>query len=159
MPSLTPSPSTETNASLPCTPPQSVVDLPQVADVDTPPAEPQIASPGSPSSLPIIETEHTPENGKGKEQQTTSDSQGYLHPPAPRPNFSRRPSYDLFECIEQSKHKRLSENHARYIFAQVVEAVYYLNGQGITHCDIKDENLVIDSEYKVRFPSPLLITL
>lgn len=68
----------------------------------------------------------------------------------PRPVCGRRPSHDLFECIEQSKHKRLSESQARYIFAQVVEAVHYLELQGITHRDIKDENLVIDSEMKVR---------
>ena len=68
-----------------------------------------------------------------------------------RPSFSRRASYDLFECIEQSKYKRLSENQARYVFAQVVEAVYYLESQGITHCDIKDENLVIDSDLTVCF--------
>lgn len=73
-----------------------------------------------------------------------------LHPPPLRPNFSRRASYDLFECIEQSKHKRLSENTARYIFAQVVEAVFYLDSQGITHCDIKDENIVVDNNFKVR---------
>lgn len=81
----------------------------------------------------------------------SNEPQGFLKPPSPaaRPNFSRRPSYDLFECIEQSKHKRLSENNARYVFAQVVEAVYYLETQGITHCDIKDENLVIDAEFKV----------
>ena len=66
------------------------------------------------------------------------------------PKFTRRASHDLFECIEQSKHKRLSENQARYVFAQVVEAVYYLDSQGITHCDIKDENLVIDSDLRVR---------
>ncbi len=86
----------------------------------------------------------------------TPDS--YLRPSSQmeiRPNFSRRPSYDLFECIEQSKHKRLSENQARYIFAQVVEAVHYLNSQGITHCDIKDENLVVDSELKVRLMAVL----
>ena len=71
-------------------------------------------------------------------------------PPSAPPKFSRRPSHDLFECIEQSKHKRLSEDEARYVFAQVVEAVYYLESQGITHCDIKDENLVIDADLKVR---------
>ena len=83
-------------------------------------------------------------------------------PPQVRPNFTRRASYDLFECIEQSKHKRLSESQARYIFAQVVEAVYYLDGKGITHCDIKDENLLVDSELKVRTELPtcwLLLTL
>ncbi|TBU55839.1 kinase-like protein [Dichomitus squalens] len=66
------------------------------------------------------------------------------------PKFTRRASHDLFECIEQSKHKRLSENQARYVFAQVVEAVYYLDSQGITHCDIKDENLVVDSDLRVK---------
>ncbi|KAG6862247.1 hypothetical protein C0995_002178 [Termitomyces sp. Mi166 len=69
---------------------------------------------------------------------------------APRPEFTRRPSHDLFECIEQSQHKRLSEKQARYVFAQVVDAVYYLESQGITHRDIKDENLVIDRDLKVK---------
>ncbi|GLB37108.1 putative protein kinase superfamily protein [Lyophyllum shimeji] len=69
---------------------------------------------------------------------------------APRPEFTRRPSHDLFECIEQSEHKRLSEKQARYVFAQVVDAVAYLDSQGVTHRDIKDENLVIDRNLKVK---------
>jgi len=73
-----------------------------------------------------------------------------LHAPrAVFPKFNHRPSHDLFECIEQSPTKRLPEAQARYVFAQVVEAVYYLDGLGITHRDIKDENLVIDRAYKV----------
>lgn len=66
-----------------------------------------------------------------------------------RPHGLRRPSHDLFECIEQSPHKRFSESQARYVFAQVVEAIYYLHKQGITHRDVKDENLVIDKDFKV----------
>lgn len=66
-----------------------------------------------------------------------------------RPQYSRRASHDLFECIEQSEHKRLSEDQARYVFSQVVDAVHYLDSQGITHRDIKDENLVIDKNLKV----------
>lgn len=65
------------------------------------------------------------------------------------PQFLRRASHDLFECIEQTPNKRLSEDQARHIFAQVVEAVHYLDSQGITHRDIKDENLVIDKNLKV----------
>lgn len=67
----------------------------------------------------------------------------------PKPIYSRRPSHDLFECIEQTRHKRLSEKRTRYIMAQVVEAVFYLNRHGICHRDIKDENLVIDKNFKV----------
>lgn len=76
-----------------------------------------------------------------------------LAPPAPtRPTFARRASHDLFECIEQSAQKRLPEPQAKYVFAQVVEAVHYLEARGISHRDIKDENLVIDSDLKVRPP-------
>lgn len=67
----------------------------------------------------------------------------------PKPRYPRRPSHDLFECIEQTKHKRLSEKQARYIMAQVVEAVFYLDSHGICHRDIKDENLLIDKNFKV----------
>ncbi|ETW80589.1 hypothetical protein HETIRDRAFT_246629, partial [Heterobasidion irregulare TC 32-1] len=68
----------------------------------------------------------------------------------PRPHFIRRPSHDLFECIEQSQHKRLTEVQARYIFAQVVDVVHYLDSQGVTHCDIKDENILVDARLRVK---------
>lgn len=67
-----------------------------------------------------------------------------------RPGIARRASHDLFECIEQSENKHLTEPQARYVFAQVVDVVDYLDKQGITHRDIKDENLVIDKNLKVR---------
>ncbi|THH06510.1 hypothetical protein EW145_g4033 [Phellinidium pouzarii] len=67
-----------------------------------------------------------------------------------RPTFARRASHDLFECIEQSKHKRFSEEDAKYIFAQVVDVIDYLDQFGISHCDIKDENVVIDKDFKIK---------
>jgi len=81
-------------------------------------------------------------------------SKPYSHPIClsddERMEFPRRPSHDLFECIEQSEYKRLSEPQARYVFSQVVDAVHYLASQGVTHRDIKDENLVIDKDLKVK---------
>ncbi|KAF8798731.1 kinase-like protein [Phlegmacium glaucopus] len=67
-----------------------------------------------------------------------------------RPNIARRASHDLFECIEQSENKRLTEPQARYVFAQIVDVVDYLDKQGIAHRDIKDENIVIDKNLKVK---------
>lgn len=70
-----------------------------------------------------------------------------LSPPRPSP-MVRRSSCDLFECIEQ--HSRLPEDKAKYVFAQVVEAVYYLGKMGICHRDLKDENIACDADYRVK---------
>lgn len=50
-------------------------------------------------------------------------------------------------------HGALSEDLARYIFAQVVEALHYLRSIGISHGDIKPSNILIDDSLKVRTPS------
>lgn len=106
-------------------------------------------------ALPHVQATPGVREGEKEYNAEKPEYQAMLHrpalplPPQVRPNCTRRASYDLFECIEQSKHKRLSESQARYIFAQVVEAVYYLESRGVTHCDIKDENLLVDSELKV----------
>ncbi|KZT29219.1 kinase-like protein [Neolentinus lepideus HHB14362 ss-1] len=154
LPSLSPSPSpSPSNATLdsefPDTPPQSSIHLPPCTQANTgaypaiqvtPYEEEQKISPDmSPSSsLDILDVTLTTPSTKGD------------HLEVARPKFSRRASHDLFECIEKSKHKRLSEAQARYIFAQVVEAVWYLDKQGITHRDIKDENLVVDKDFKIK---------
>ncbi|KAI8077741.1 kinase-like domain-containing protein [Halteromyces radiatus] len=62
--------------------------------------------------------------------------------------FTRRTSCDLFECIE--RHHNFEEPLAKMIFKQIVECVAHLDKLGICHRDIKDENIVIDHEFKVK---------
>ncbi|TFK75454.1 kinase-like protein [Pluteus cervinus] len=96
---------------------------------------------------PLSPTDETVQANHPPKFQLSAPATGYT---AKRFPICRRPSHDLFECIEQSENKRLTEDQARYVFAQVVDAVCYLDGLGITHRDIKDENLVIDRNLKVK---------
>jgi serine/threonine protein kinase len=129
-PALTPSPSVDSDFRLPDTPPQL-----STSAGDIPCASGGAKHSGAlPKDVVLVPTEPClkPTQPDGK--------RGYL----------RRPSHDLFECIEQSKDKRLSEDQARFVFAQVVEAIHYLDSQGVTHCDIKDENILVDSYLNVK---------
>ncbi|CAH7684915.1 kinase-like domain-containing protein, partial [Phakopsora pachyrhizi] len=67
---------------------------------------------------------------------------------APIPPITRRSSCDLFECIEL--HSRLPEKHAKFIFAQLVDIVGNLHYNGFVHRDIKDENIVVDQNFRVK---------
>ncbi|KAF8502182.1 kinase-like protein, partial [Russula emetica] len=127
-PALTPSPSVDSDLHLPITPPQSS------AGTGDFPREPGSAKQLASSPKAILDS---------------ADLSPSCHRPS-QPAFFRRPSHDLFECIEQSKDKRLSENQARFVFAQIVEAVHYLDSQGVTHCDIKDENILVDNYLNVK---------
>lgn len=134
-PALTPSPSVDSEFQLPDTPPQFSTSA---ADLSSAPGCAQQPS-ASPKDLAFLPAEPCPPYLLRPKQ-----------PDGKRGIFVRRPSHDLFECIEQSKDKRLSENQARFVFAQVVEAIHYLDSQGVTHCDIKDENILVDSYLNVR---------
>lgn len=129
-PALTPSLSVDSDLHVPVTPP-----LPSAGSGDLSHGPGSAKQPSaSPKDLILCSAE---------------PSASYLRPS--QPAFFRRPSHDLFECIEQSKDKRLSEAQARFVFAQIVEAVHYLDSQGVTHCDIKDENILVDGYLNVRF--------
>ncbi|ORY96829.1 kinase-like domain-containing protein [Syncephalastrum racemosum] len=69
-------------------------------------------------------------------------------PPPPQQMFARRTSCDLFECIE--RHHNFDEPLAKQIFRQIVDCVAYLDTLGICHRDIKDENIVIDDQFRVK---------
>lgn len=82
----------------------------------------------------------------------------------------RRASCDLFECLEA--YERLPEETSRFVFKQLAETVCHLHRSGIIHCDLKvsiscersacsriyfilystrkDENIVIDAEFRVK---------
>ncbi|KAF8906554.1 kinase-like domain-containing protein [Gymnopilus junonius] len=128
-PALSPS-SSETSLPTfePSTPPHAFATLqPHVTVAHSEP------TPSSPGSIPMFADSHLSGSKECK-----------------RPPYTRRPSHDLFECIEQSEHKKLTEDQARYVFAQVIDAVRYLHRCGIIHRDIKDENLVIDKSLTVK---------
>lgn len=55
---------------------------------------------------------------------------------------------DLFECIEA--HKHLPESTIHFIFTQLLDIVSYLSGEGIVHRDLKDENIVVDADYRIK---------
>ena len=137
-PALTPSPSVDSDLHLPVTPPLTSTGTGNLS------REPRCAKqlPSSPKDLILCSAEPSASYPRPSQQAS-----------------SRRPSHDLFECIEQSKDKRLSERQARFIFAQVVDVVHYLDSQGVTHCDIKDENILVDAYLNVRSrPSFLFIS-
>jgi len=114
---------------------------PSSSETSLPPSEPSTP----PHGFASLEPTHNPEDDLPNLIQTHLTVSA-----ASRPEPTRRASHDLFECIEQSENKRLSESQARYVFSQVVDAIEYLEEHGITHRDIKDENLVIDRNLKVK---------
>lgn len=55
---------------------------------------------------------------------------------------------ELFDFIAQTG--RFSEKVARYYFLQMCSAFSYLHGNGVSHRDMKPENIMLDSEYNLK---------
>ncbi|KAM0753280.1 kinase-like protein [Meredithblackwellia eburnea MCA 4105] len=70
--------------------------------------------------------------------------------PVYRPSPQALPvsSSDLYQCLEE--HRQLPEVIARYCFAQLIDTVQTLLDHGIIHCDLKDQNMCIDRNWKVK---------
>ncbi|KAI7879846.1 kinase-like domain-containing protein [Mucor mucedo] len=94
---------------------------------------------------PTFNSIHSP--ALSQNSQSTIDEDELVEPVSQR-QFVRRTSCDLFECIEQ--HKHFEEALAKKIFKQIASCVAYLESIGVCHRDIKDENIVIDQDYKVK---------
>lgn len=127
----------------------------QASSAEAAPANPYFVNQGF---QPVFSSSPDRDEKNGKNSSPTSVSAfptlAAFSPPveaAVRPNMARRPSHDLFECIEQ--HKKLGEAQARYVFSQIANTVDYLTGLGISHRDIKDENLVVDADFNVSMRS------
>lgn len=55
---------------------------------------------------------------------------------------------ELFDLILQTE--MLSEEIARYYFIQLLDSLEYLHVKGVHHCDIKLNNILLDSEYNLK---------
>lgn len=105
----------------------------------------------TPSGQHLSPPPHSPALSQASEDSCPSSPETPTeeYPAASTPRlYTRRTSCDLFECIE--RHHNFDEALAKKIFRQIVECIAYLDNLGICHRDIKDENIVIDDQYKVN---------
>lgn len=55
---------------------------------------------------------------------------------------------DLLSFVK--KRSKLSEAIAKFIFKQIIEALYYIHSKGIVHRDIKLDNILIDLQNNIK---------
>lgn len=54
----------------------------------------------------------------------------------------------MFRLINQTE--QFSERTARHIFRQLLSAMRHIHSRRIAHCDIKSENVLLDSKFNVK---------
>ncbi|KAI9351785.1 kinase-like domain-containing protein [Zopfochytrium polystomum] len=59
----------------------------------------------------------------------------------------RRPSHDLFDCIERNP--QIPEPTVRHLFSQIAAAINHMHSRGFCHRDLKDENVIVDARLRV----------
>lgn len=87
--------------------------------------------------LPKEEENEHPEDGSEQQQEKPKEDQFILVTES-----LGKGSMDLYDYIEAVG--PIPEDNVRYIFAQIIEAVYFMSKNGFSHGDIKDENILID---------------
>jgi serine/threonine protein kinase len=62
---------------------------------------------------------------------------------------------DLFDYVVGRGRNPFTEVEARYLFVQLLEALLYIHGRNIIHCDLKPENVLVDVVAEDRKSQPL----
>ncbi|EPY32090.1 serine/threonine-protein kinase Chk2 [Strigomonas culicis] len=60
---------------------------------------------------------------------------------------------DLFDYIVGRGCKPFTEEEARFLFVQVLEALAYLHANRIVHCDVKPENILVEAVNATQSPT------
>lgn len=55
---------------------------------------------------------------------------------------------ELYRLVNQSE--QFSERTARNIFRQLISALRHIHERRIAHCDVKSENILLDSKFNVK---------
>jgi len=62
--------------------------------------------------------------------------------------FTERLKTDMLQEILNSPNRRFDERRTRFLLKQICLAVAYLHDQDIVHCDLKPENVLLDSTFE-----------